>query len=316
MAGLMSNSVPYAGQKKPKPEFGESGYEDTSIQQKVAQIGSDASNPLNKMATTTGLKNTNRRGLLSSSLSAGAAQAEVLKAATPIAMQESAQQHQAKLSMGMQAKDIAAQQGTQQRDIQSRQDLLMQELGSREKMQLADQAAEKERQGIQLSSNERLALQDMQAANERLDKQIGSQERLQQSQFGNNEKLQLSEQEFRGTQAGLDREAQERIAGLNLSGNERGSAASLAANFESTYSQMVSSITANTELPADARQQMLNHAAAVRDSNLALVEQMYGITLNWAPTPVQTDEEETETPVPADNQQRPYRPGGRPGVNR
>jgi hypothetical protein len=54
--------------------------------------------PLMQLAQTEGAKTAQRRGLLSSSIAAGAAQNEVLKAATPIGSQNAAQNAQANLS--------------------------------------------------------------------------------------------------------------------------------------------------------------------------------------------------------------------------
>ncbi len=74
---------------------------------------------------------------------------------------------------------------------------------------------------------------------------------------------------------------QDRIARMNLGANERQAASQLAAQFESTYSQQVAAIMSNADLPASARKQYTEHAGKVRDSNLRLVEQMYGIQLDW-----------------------------------
>ena len=54
-----------------------------------------ANSPLMQQAATAGLQQAQQRGLLSSSLAAGAAQGEVLKAATPIALQDASTYAQA-----------------------------------------------------------------------------------------------------------------------------------------------------------------------------------------------------------------------------
>jgi hypothetical protein len=79
----------------------------------------------------------------------------------------------------------------------------------------------------------------------------------------------------------LDRSAQDRIAKMNVAASERAAASQLAAGFEATYSQAIAAIMSNAELPPNARQMYTEHAGKVRDSNLRLVEQMYGIKLDW-----------------------------------
>jgi hypothetical protein len=68
---------------------------------------------------------------------------------------------------------------------------------------------------------------------------------------------------------------------MNVSASERNSASSLAASFEQSYAQMIATIMNNPDIPSADRQRYMDHAGRVRDSNLALVEQMYGIDLQW-----------------------------------
>jgi len=84
---------------------------------------------------------------------------------------------------------------------------------------------------------------------------------------------------------------------MNVAAAERNQAAALAASFERSYADLLSSIMSNPEIPANERQRYMDHAARIRDSNLALVEQMFGIDLEWEETPA--------VPEPG--------PGGRPG---
>ncbi len=68
---------------------------------------------------------------------------------------------------------------------------------------------------------------------------------------------------------------------MNVGAQERQAAATLMASFESSYSNTLSNIMNNPDLPASARDKYTKHAGMVRDSNLRLVEQMYGIQLDW-----------------------------------
>ncbi|TIW28668.1 MAG: hypothetical protein E5V63_04095 [Mesorhizobium sp.] len=102
-------------------------YGANDVQTRVKNIASEDS-MLNQMARTEAAKVMNSRGMLNSSMYAGAAQDAVLRQAVPIASQESNQAFQASESAlsrasaeGMQAKDLANQQTLQQKDITFRQ---------------------------------------------------------------------------------------------------------------------------------------------------------------------------------------------------
>lgn len=211
---------------------GEWDQEDASVSSRLTGLMSQQS-PLIKQARAQGVQAANRRGLLNSSIAAGASQNAAYAAALPIASQEASQVHQANLSK--------------------------QEFGQQQKLQSSDQS---------------------------------QQRYLQEQDMG-----------FRERISGLDREAQERIAKMNLGASERAAAANLAASFEGSYASVISNIMNNTEMPADVRRQYVEQAGKVRDSNLALVEQMYGIDLNWGAPSQSTSgggASSGGTPLPAD----------------
>lgn len=74
---------------------------------------------------------------------------------------------------------------------------------------------------------------------------------------------------------------QTKIADKNIAAYDREKAASLAAAYQNTYAQMFSAIASNANLPADVRNSYMAHLGAMRDSNMGLLEQMYGISLEW-----------------------------------
>lgn len=130
------------------------------------------------------------------------------------------------------------------------------------------------------------------------------QSRLQSESFAGQEKLadqtqahrlELGEQEFtnresllntelgnRSDMQQLDLASKERIANMNVQANDREKAISAAAAFENSYIEGFRTVAQNENLPAEARERYLAHFAAVRDSNLALVEQLYNVDLEWA----------------------------------
>lgn len=299
--GAGSGSAQQPGQQQPgsgqvggqqQPGQQGSGYTEdqteTTGQPTVAGLIRDLSSQdseLSRLYRTQGMQAAASRGLLNTSMGAQAGLSAMLANILPIASQDSAQAHQ----MALQVQDI---------------------LG-REKLQAAQLAAEKERLGMQLTSQERLARDEINAAMERLQQELGSRERISQqdidaamarlqTDLSSREGMNQAQLDVQRQLEAMQRESQERIAQLNVQAGEREAASRTAAQFESTYSQMVSNIYNNPEIPATARQQYLDHAARVRDSNLRLVEQMYNIELDWQ-----------EQPQPNQN---PY-PWLPPGVN-
>lgn len=248
------------------PVTGEYKEEESSVSTRMTGL-LKKDNPYMQAAATRGKKVANRRGLLNSTMGVQATEAARIDAALPIASQDAAQTH----TRNIQGRNIQFQDLSQERNIDAQREFLgteltatqrrlETELGSRAKLQAADNVAQRHRLGMQLTQQERLQLDELRAAEERLGLELGSRERMQ----------------------GVDVELQERLASMNLSANERNAAASLAQGYESTYSQMVSAIMSNPEIPAAERQRYLDHAARVRDSNLNLLEQFYGIELNWS----------------------------------
>ena len=76
-------------------------------------------------------------------------------------------------------------------------------------------------------------------------------------------------------------DVQREIAQMNLSANDRDKATGAITIIDNNYAQMFDSIQNNTSIPAATRTQYLEHIAALRSTSLGMIEQMYGITLDW-----------------------------------
>jgi len=74
---------------------------------------------------------------------------------------------------------------------------------------------------------------------------------------------------------------QTNIAGMNIAAHDREKSASMATALENSYAEMFRTIGQQHELPSDVRDKYLAHIGAIRDSNMNLVSQMYGIQLTW-----------------------------------
>lgn len=72
------------------------------------------------------------------------------------------------------------------------------------------------------------------------------------------------------------------IAGMNLAANDRDKATAAAVSYGQIYSQMFESFAGNENIPKETRDKYLTHIALLNDSNMNLIEQLYGINLEWA----------------------------------
>ena len=140
-------------------------------------------------------------------------------------------------------KNITAQ------DFAQRTGLLTQELGSRERISAAELAS---REGISGA-------------------EIGSREGISTAEIAGRSAINTA-----------DLASKERIAGMNVSATDRAKAMESIAALDSSYADIFRTIAAAENIPANTRDRYLEHIKALRDSNLNLLEQMYGIDLTWA----------------------------------
>lgn len=99
---------------------------------------------------------------------------------------------------------------------------------------------------------------------------------------------QEAQQTYGKNITGMTNKNQQDIAGMNIAANERDKAMAGLAAFENSYTEATRTISQATNLSADARNKLLAHYAANRDSNINLVEQLYNVDLQWATPSVVT----------------------------
>lgn len=141
----------------------------------------DANSPLMQQAATTGLQNSNARGLANSSMSVGASQAEVLKAATPIATADAnihANAAQFNAIDPNKQLAITSSEKLAGMNIAADMDKLTTELASRKDLSNADIAARKDQLVTEIISREKLSEADRTAVAARLDTELASRERI------------------------------------------------------------------------------------------------------------------------------------------
>jgi hypothetical protein len=71
------------------------------------------------------------------------------------------------------------------------------------------------------------------------------------------------------------------IAQANIASNDREKAMAAAVQMANNYAESFKTIVTDPNMPADARRSYQNQLLRTRDNNFALIEQMYGITLDW-----------------------------------
>ncbi len=81
-----------------------------------------------------------------------------------------------------------------------------------------------------------------------------------------------------------DLSSKERIASMTVAANDREKATAAIAAMGSTYGDMFRTIATADKIPAAARNAYTEHIGRIRDANLNMVEQMYGISLDWPST--------------------------------
>lgn len=218
--------------------------EETDVESRINRLTSPDSAYM-KAAEAPALQAANRRGLLNSTMAVQSGQAARLQAALPIASQDASQANQ----RAMQGRALQSSDIQQTRGIQSNEALTREGYGLQRELQAGD---------------------------------IAGRERMQERQITADKELQATDNATRMQMQALDIESQQRIANLNVAAGERSDATRAAVAFESTYAAMLEAIMSNPDIPAEARQSYMDHAARIRDNNYALIEQMYGIELDWA----------------------------------
>lgn len=126
-----------------------------------------------------------------------------------------------------------------------------------------------------------------QAAQQAHAKNLQAQEQAQQTA------MQQRELQFQGDlahhqylrQMELNKQQQQHeasIAAMNVRSSELEKAGALAAAMESNYSQLMSSLMNNPEIPTQARDIYAQRITAQRNSNMQLVGNLYGVSHVWS----------------------------------
>lgn len=286
----------------------------------------DADSGYMKVARTAGLAAAHKRGLLNTSMAAGASQTAAIAAAAPFALQNAQQAGQRNFTRlsayytgEQQEKDIAARKQMLAEQLRSEEERLGRQLTSQETMQFRDISARMEMQGIDLSTQrymqqqqiratDALATKNIEAEMARLGRQLTSAEMMQQrdiaaqatrqtqqlamqrylTEKGYATEIQKTQMSEAGalTRAQLDAKTRTALATMENATQQQTATLNYYTAQDQIYAQSISSLYANAEMPAPARDAAMQQFLALKNANLNLPAAIYGTGLTWnVPTP-------------------------------
>ena len=229
--------------------------------------------PYMQRARTRATQLANRRGLMSSSIAAGAGEAAAIDAALPIAQADAA------IAEGERGR--VSQELMQQRNLRVQQ--LMQERGFTHEQAMSEAGRE---------------FAGRQAALDR-----AAQRYMFDSGMSHEAAQAEAQRKFAGVQADLDRETQRLMQERGLSYEEAQSLANrelkqrnsvqTATQFaQDQYQQSLDRLALNTDIPAEERARLEEHYAFLRDQAIDAIRAIYGVELSWAQSTRPPPEEE------------------------
>jgi hypothetical protein len=256
--------MPYVGGKW-QPE------DDSSVTKLNAITSTDS--PTMQLARATAAETANGRGLMNSSIAAGAGEAASIAAAAPFALQDANNTAQ---------KNISYQDAGQSADLSRQQ---------------AEQAlsAQQEAEGAQ----SRLSTQEYGQQTGLLGVQSQAAKDLAAQQAASTKDL-----------ANVNNDAEMKRTAATLASTERGTATAALGNNEAAYLDAFGKIAQNPDIPAASRDAYLSNILAIRTQGNDAVQQMYGISLNWGGGGGAGDGTGTGAPAPTQAVPEPANDGG------
>ena len=277
----------------------------------------DSDSPYLARARTRGKQYANRRGLLNSSIAAGASEASAIDAALPIAQgdaQIAAGERGMRSQEYMQARDHRVQQlmqdrgldhdaaqnqanreledMMQRRGIESEETMQGRDIDARQLMQQRDHRVQQLMQDRGLDHATAQNQADRELKESLQERDIGAQASRQQRDIEAQASRQESQQTFASEQASLDREAariaQQRGISHEAAMHEAQRAATqknaldvATRDVNSQYMKNLSVLASNTSIPSKERRRLEEHYAFLRDQQMEGLQSVYGTSLTW-----------------------------------
>jgi hypothetical protein len=225
---------------------------------------------LMRQARTEGLKTANRRGLLASSIAAGAAQGAVVERAGQMAQ----------ATAGFNAAENVATA-----DRLSRENINLTQIESTEGIAAANRALEQKLQATQISAAEKQQLRDIASKEGMAAADNALRQRLQTQQLGAAQRLQTQQLGAESKERKLDRNLQSELAKWNLDSSDREKAAGMLTSFSQLYEQQLASINSNKDLNAEQRTTQIKALNNRRSAYTSAVRSLYDVDISFGAKP-------------------------------
>lgn len=274
-----------------RPE--EAGYRGTDVSKIAAEMMNNDS-PLMRRAETQGMQYANKRGMLNSSMAAGASTTAALDQIVPMASQESSQRHARRLSYQEfeQAKDLSDQAFEHEMGLskeQYRQNLELQE---------RDQTfTSSEREATFRNTMEQLGVEQAFAASQSEAERAHAAEMLAKELHSDMELAQL-DAATRENLVRIEGEVQERLTNMELDAANAEIAMDMFVSMHGQYNQTLQTIINNPDLAAEDRNALINAQQGLLDAQLTAIEGMSGVQIDFATGAVTNTGTGTGTPGP------------------
>jgi hypothetical protein len=186
------------------------GYEDDSVAGRMNDLTRSGSEFM-QLAEYAGRREAGRRGLLSSSIAAGAARGAAIERAAPLAMQEAQQRAQRNAlrldagfqrerqtagfahEVGMQGRELDARERLTRLELDNRTTLSREEMSSRERIANAQISSQESMLGRQLTAQETAQVRELAHRDILQQRDIASQQTMQERQLGTQRELTMAE---------------------------------------------------------------------------------------------------------------------------
>lgn len=213
-------------------------------------------NRLMQLASAQGRQSANRRGMLNSSMSAGASMDAMAKTALPLAQQRSEQ---------LEARNTREEAGLMQTNLQEQQ------FGFESQMSAQDAAQRSELLGQEFGQQQQLSAQEADQERELQDRRIGSEMELAQLDADTRENLMAMEEGMRT-----------RLAGLETDREQYQDASQMITTFTEQYQSSMRSILSNPDMAAEDRNSLLENAGTLLNLQTDMVRELYDVEISWS----------------------------------
>lgn len=223
-------------------------------------------------ARTRGAQFAEKRGLLNTSMAAGATEAEAIKSALPIAQQDAGY---------MQSRGLATQQGGIQTGLYETQGEISGGLLEQEGEQAKELSVQESEQALGRETALTTQRGEIQSG-------LSTQEAEQRADLSTQEAgqaitIENIQQEGANYRLGLENEMRDKIAVMELSSQEKTSVGNAIAEMSNLFSEELANIQRDPNVPSHLKTDVIRSLQTSYQSNLESVANIYGVKLEWAP---------------------------------